>query len=338
MVRFLENHSLKTYNTFGIDASAKYFFEFTDIADLHVFLDSNKLWRDEKLFILGGGSNILFTRDFNGLIIHPNVPGIEVLKEDRQNVWVRAGAGEEWDEFVHYCILHGYGGLENLSLIPGAVGAAPVQNIGAYGREVENFIESVTGFDLQTMEVYEIPGSECRFGYRDSIFKNQLKGRFVVASVIFKLDKFPEFELSYGDVEKEVKKLGEVCLRNVRQAVANIRTSRLPDVKNAGNAGSFFKNPVVTAEMAGQLKEKYPSMPVYPAGEGKAKLAAGWLIDQCGWRGYRKGDAGVHEKQALVIVNYGNATGNQIFWLSERIRKSVVEEFGVELQREVNVV
>ncbi|VAW14248.1 UDP-N-acetylenolpyruvoylglucosamine reductase [hydrothermal vent metagenome] len=338
MVRFIDDFSLKSYTTFGIACKAKHFFEFTDSPDLGGFLKSDKFCREKKHFVLGGGSNLLFLEDYDGLIIHPNVPGIEIIREDRQHVWVEAGAGEDWDEFVHYCVAQGFGGLENLSLIPGRVGAAPIQNIGAYGREVCRFVETVKGYDMKTMEEHHIPAGDCRFAYRNSIFKNELKGRFIVLSVIFRLDKFPEFELGYGGVEDEVRKLGGVNLQNIRQAIINIRTGKLPDTKKVGSAGSFFKNPVVGKDVASGLKERYPDLPTYPAGEGRSKLAAGWLVDRCGWKGYRNGGAGVHGEQALVLVNYGNATGKQIFELSEKIRQSVFDKFGVPLEREVDVV
>lgn len=337
MVRFYDDFSLKSYTTFGVDCKAKYLFEFTELSDLQLFLKTNHSWK-EKYFILGGGSNLLFLDDFQGMILHPNVPGINIIKEDRQNVWVEAGAGEDWDEFVQYCTVSGFGGLENLSLIPGTVGASPVQNIGAYGREVSQFIETVKGYDLKTLEEYEIGAGDCKFGYRDSIFKNELKGRFIVTSVVYKLEKFPEFELSYGDVQSEVEKLGVVNLGNIRQAIINIRSYKLPDPKEIGNAGSFFKNPVVEKKVVDKLKEKYPDLTTYVISDDKVKLAAGWLIDQCGWKGYREGDTGVHEKQALVLVNYGKASGRQIYDLSEKIKASVFEKFGVELEREVNIL
>lgn len=338
MIHFQENFSLLDFNTFGVDAKARYFFEFTDLSDLQVFLKSNGSWKEEKYLILGGGSNLLFQNDFDGLIIHPNVPGINSIKEDRQNVWLEVGAGVVWDEFVEYCVVSELGGIENLSLIPGSVGAAPVQNIGAYGREASQFIETVIGLDLETLETKQISAEDCGFGYRDSIFKTKLKNRFVVTSVIFKLEKFPEFEMSYGLVEQEVKKLGGASLRNIRKAIIDIRNSKLPDPEVYGNAGSFFKNPVVDGYIVSNLKAEYADMPVYPADGDKLKLAAGWLIDQCGWKGFRAGDAGVHEKQALVIINHGNATGEELFKLSEKIKASVKEKFGICLEREVNVI
>lgn len=338
MIRFLENYSLKNYNTFGIDVSVRHFFEFTELSELEVFIHSNITWKDENIFILGGGSNLVFTKDFKGLIIYPNVQGIKVIKEDRRNVWIEVGAGVEWDEFVQYCVSFEFSGIENLSFIPGKVGAAPVQNIGAYGCEVGNYIEIVNGFDLEKMEKFKLPGSLCEFAYRDSIFKNEFKGNVIVTSVVFKLEKYHEFDLSYGGLELKVKKLGDINLRNVRQAVINIRSAKLPDVKVIGNAGSFFKNPIIDIRKAKKLKSVYPDIPLYPVDKGKRKLAAGWLIDQCGWKGFRDGDAGVHKKQALVLVNHGNASGEEIFILSEKIKKSVFEKFRVELEPEVNVI
>ncbi|WP_321344178.1 UDP-N-acetylmuramate dehydrogenase [uncultured Draconibacterium sp.] len=338
MIRFSENHSLKAHNTFGIDAKAKYYFEFTELEDLQVFLNSNKTWQEEKLIVLGEGSNILFMNDFDGLVIHPNVPGMNSVWEDRNHEWFEVGAGEVWDEFVEFVVNQGLGGTENLSLIPGKVGAAPVQNIGAYGQEVCRLVEKVKGFDLEKGCPVEYPATECGFAYRNSVFKSYLKNRFIITSVIFRLDKFPEFNLGYGQLEDKVKEKGETNLRNIREAVIEIRSSKLPDVKELGNAGSFFKNPVVDVMLAEQIKSKYPEIPFYPGGEGKIKLAAGWLIEQAGWKGKRISDAGVHEQQALVLVNYGNATGKEIYSLSEDICKSVEEKFGISLEREVNCI
>jgi UDP-N-acetylmuramate dehydrogenase len=338
MIRFSENYSLKTHNTFNIEAKAKYFFEFTELEDIKIFLDSNISWKEEKLLIIGEGSNLLFLDDFEGLVIHPNIPGIYPVKEDRQNIWIEVGAGEIWDEFVKYCVDSQLGGVENLSLIPGTVGAAPVQNIGAYGQEVANVIETVKGFDLEINEPVEFSNTECDFSYRDSIFKRKLKGRFIITSVVFKLDKFPEFKLDYSNLEEKVNERGEVNLENIKQAVVEIRSSKLPNVKELGSAGSFFKNPVVEVGFAEKIEEQFGEIPVYPASKGKVKIAAGWLVENAGWKGYREGDVGVHEKQALVIVNYGKATGKEIFNFSEKIRKSVSEKFGIELECEVNCI
>ena len=338
MIRFFENYSLKKYNSFGVDAMAKFFFEFTELKDLMIFLRSDKSDKEEKLLVVGDGSNILFLTDFDGQVIHPNIPGIDIVREDRQNVWVEVGAGEKWDEFVSYCVDYRLGGIENLSLIPGTVGAAPVQNIGAYGQEVCTVIEKIKGYDLEKKEVMEFSADECLFSYRSSIFKHYLKNRFIISSVVFRLDKFPEFNLKYGILEEKVKEKGEKNLQNIRQAVIEIRSAKLPDVKNLGNAGSFFKNPEIDIEISEKLKIKYNELAAYPAKNGTVKLAAGWLIENAGWKGYREGDAGVHEKQALVLVNYGNAPGQERFELSEKIKQSVFEKFGVELEREVNCI
>ena len=338
MIRFAENYSLKNHNTFALDVRAKYYFEFTDVADLSVFLRSNNSVADEKILIVGEGSNILFLKDFDGLVIHPNVPGIQVVKENRQNIWIEAGAGEVWDELVQYAVDYQLGGIENLSLIPGTVGAAPVQNIGAYGQEVAIVIEKVKAYDLQKNIPLEFTAEECEFEYRNSIFKRKFKNRIIITSVVFRLEKFPEFVLNYGQVEENVKEKGEINLANIRKTIIEIRKSKLPEVGELGNAGSFFKNPEVDVDFADELKKVYKNIPVYPVEERKVKLAAGWLIEKAGWKGVREGDVGVHEKQALVLVNYGNATGKQIFDFSEKIKKSVLEKFGVELEREVNCI
>ncbi|MCG6187145.1 UDP-N-acetylmuramate dehydrogenase [Maribellus maritimus] len=338
MIRFFENYSLQPFNTFNIEAKAKYFFEFTEIADLSVFLQSNESWKEEKILVIGEGSNILFLEDFDGLVIHPNIPGVYAINEDRQNIWMEVGAGEIWDEFVKYCVDAQLGGVENLSLIPGTVGAAPVQNIGAYGQEVSEVIEKVKGYDLEKNETVEYSNQECRFSYRNSIFKQGLKNRFIITSVVFKLDKFPEFRLDYSNLEARVSEKGAISLENIKKAVDEIRSSKLPDVKELGSAGSFFKNPLVEVEKAENIEKEFGEIPVYRSGDGKVKIAAGWLVEKAGWKGFRDGDVGVHEKQALVLVNYGKATGKQIYELSEKIKQSVFNKFGVELEREVNCI
>jgi UDP-N-acetylmuramate dehydrogenase len=338
MIRFFENYALKPHNTFGVEAYARYFFEFTELEDLDTFVLSNESWKDLPLLVLGGGSNILFQSDFEGLVLHPNVPGIGRVYEDRQHIWIEAGAGEIWDDFVKYCVNYQLGGVENLSLIPGSVGAAPVQNIGAYGQEVSHVIERVKGYDLQQKKPVEFAAADCEFAYRNSLFKRELKNRFIITSVVFKLEKFPEFNLGYGQVEEKVNTLGEVNLHNIRQAVIEIRSSKLPDVNELGNAGSFFKNPVVDAEFAEKIRQRFPDIPVYPVNENETKLAAGWLIEKTGWKGRREGYVGVNEKQALVLVNYGNATGKEIFEFSEKISQTVFEKFGIQLEREVNCI
>ncbi len=338
MIRFLENYSLQQHNTFGVEAKAKYFFEFTELEDFDVFLKSNQTWQEERILMLGEGSNILFLKDFDGLVIHPNIPGVEIVNEDRQYMWVEVGAGENWDEFVQFCVDAELGGVENLAFIPGCVGAAPVQNIGAYGQEASNVVATVKGYDLEKQQFVEYSKEECQFSYRNSIFKSRLKNRFIILSVVFRLDKFPEFNLDYKKLEQKVTERGEINLQNIKQAVTEIRTEKLPDVSEIGSAGSFFKNPLVDIATAKKIEGKFNEMPVFEAGEGKVKLAAGWLIDKAGWKGFREGDLGVHAKQALVIVNYGNATGMDIYNLSEKIKQSVFEKFGVELEREVNCI
>lgn len=338
MIRSYTNYPLRKQHTFGTNATARFYFEFTEKEDLEGYISTTKEWQELPVLILGGGSNLLFVSDFPGIIINPNVPGLKVVHEDRNNVWLEVGAGVNWDEVVHFAVFNQWGGIENLSLIPGKTGAAAVQNIGAYGMELQNRIESVTGFDLETQTEYTLEAADCKYAYRDSIFKHELKNRFIITGVVIKLDKFPEFILNYGDLKAEVEKTGFVNLRTIRNTVIRIRETKLPDPQVIGNAGSFFKNPVVETGFAEQLLAKNPEMPHYPAGEGKTKLAAGWLIQQCGWKGFRRDDAGVHEKQALVLVNYGNATGKEIYDLSEEICQSVREKFGVELEREVNVI
>jgi UDP-N-acetylmuramate dehydrogenase len=337
MIRFLENLDLKPYNSFGISVSARSFFEFTEREDLVEFLQANKL--PEKVITLGGGSNFLFTADFDGMILHPNIPGLGLVNEDRNYIYIEAGAGEKWDDMVSFAVKYGLGGVENLSNIPGNVGASPVQNIGAYGREAKDHIFLVKGVDLETEAMVEFTNEQCRFGYRDSIFKNELSGKIIITSVVYRLDKFPEFTLDYGALKTETEKLGEVSLATIRQAVINIRSSKLPDPFVIGNAGSFFKNPVVENVLAERLKSKFDSIPLYSTDQpDKTKLAAGWLIEKCGWKGFRDGDAGVHNDQALVLVNYGNASGREIIALAEKIKTAVFEKFEVMLEPEVNVV
>ncbi|NLB92014.1 MAG: UDP-N-acetylmuramate dehydrogenase [Bacteroidales bacterium] len=338
MIRFLENWALKPYNTFGVEARARYFFEFTEPEDLEYFVQDSLFREELPLFILGGGSNVLFLNDFDGLVLYPKIPGIAKIDENRQHVWLDVGAGEVWDEFVEFCVNNEWGGIENLSLIPGSVGAAPVQNIGAYGQEAGDAVERVKGYDLQQKKRMEFLTGGCSFGYRDSVFKRELKNRFVITSVVFRLEKFPEYNLSYGRLEEKVKSFGEVNMQNIRKAVIDIRNSKLPDVRDLANGGSFFKNPVVDIGFAETLRKKFPDVPVYSLPGEKAKLSAAWLIDKAGWKGRREGDIGVYEKQPLVLVNYGNATGKDIFEFSEKIKNSVFEKFKVSLEREVNCV
>jgi UDP-N-acetylmuramate dehydrogenase len=334
-----ENYSLRPLNTFGIDATAKYFAGFASLDDARALLSDEKFGKEKKL-VLGGGSNILFTRDFNGLVLKNELKGIELVKEDADHYYVKAGAGENWHLFVTHCIDHGYAGIENLSLIPGNVGAGPMQNIGAYGVELKDTFHELEALNIHTLETEKFSNADCRFGYRESIFKREARDKYIISSVTLRLNKKPVFNTSYGAIEKELEAMGvkELSIKAISQAVINIRRSKLPDPAQVGNAGSFFKNPVVSAEKYESLKREYPDVVGYKNSPTETKLAAGWLIEQCGWKGKSFGDAGVHKLQALVLVNYGNAEGEEIYNLSQRILDSVFEKFGVELEREVNIV
>jgi UDP-N-acetylmuramate dehydrogenase len=333
---FLENYSLKAFNTFGIDARARHFARFRSLDELEQLIGVVK--RD-PLLILGGGSNVLFTKDVHGYVLKNEVSGIDIVKEDEDHVYVKAGAGENWHQLVLFCLEHNLAGMENLALIPGNVGASPMQNIGAYGVEVRDVFEHLEAFSIPDRKTVTFSNSDCEFGYRDSVFKNRYKNQFVITHVTFRLNKHPVYHTSYGALNDELDKLGRlVNIHSIADAVINIRRSKLPDPAVIGNAGSFFKNPTVSSMVYDQLKIRYPSIPGYPQGSNMVKLAAGWLIEQAGWKGYREGDAGCHAKQALVLVNYGAASGSQIYQLSQKIRKSVMDKFGVELEREVNVI
>jgi len=326
-----ENVSLKSYNTFGINVSAKYFACFTSVDELTALLNYKPQAINHKL-ILGGGSNILFTKDFDGLVLKNELKGIELLHEDDAYYYVKASAGENWHQFVLHCINNNYAGIENLSLIPGNIGASPMQNIGAYGVEIKDVFHELEAYKLHDNSTQKFSVTDCAFGYRESVFKRKYKDQFVILSVTFRLRKQPVYNTSYGAVEQELEKMHvkELSIKAVSQAVINIRSSKLPDPNEIGNAGSFFKNPTVPLHQYNELKEKYPSIPGYVVDATHMKLAAGWLIEQCGWKGYRERDAGCHAKQALVLVNYGNAKGEEIYALSSRIVESVKEKFGVE--------
>ena len=332
-----ENQSLRSYNTFGIDAHARYFSSFSSTDDLAGLLD----WAGgRRKVVLGGGSNILLTGDIDGIVLQNTIKGIRQVDEDEEHVYVCAGAGENWAGFVDYCIGRDWAGLENLSLIPGSVGAAPMQNIGAYGVELENSFLELNAWSLADRNVRTFTLGDCEFGYRDSVFKRRYRDQFVILSVTLRLRKTPIFHTSYGDLQKELERMGvqELSIRAISQAVIAIRRSKLPDPAQIGNAGSFFKNPTVPNEQFNHLQHKFPGIVGYRVVMDNTKLAAGWLIEQCGWKGYRKGDAGVHERQALVLVNYGSAGGSEIYKLGEEIAASVREKFGISLEREVNVI
>lgn len=338
-MEILRDRSLKPYNTFSIDATARYFATFKDLAQLQESLDCQLPGADRQL-ILGGGSNILLTKDFDGLVLKNEIVGVEVVKEDEEHVYIKTGAGENWHRFVMHCVEHGFAGIENMALIPGSNGASPMQNIGAYGVEIKDVFHELEAWHKHDRSLVTFSLPECAFGYRESVFKNKYKGQFVITSVTYRLNKKPVFNTSYGAIQQELEKMGvqELSIRDVAQAVINIRSSKLPDPKVTGNAGSFFKNPTVSNEQFAGLKKMHPDIVAFPFGDTQTKLAAGWLIEQCGWKGYRKGDAGCYAKQALVLVNYGSAKGAEIYQLSEEILQSVQSKFGVTLEREVNLI
>lgn len=337
-MNILENISLKPYNTFHIDAAACYFCDFSSVDELKQVL-SDKKFKDTPKLVIGGGSNMLLTKNYEGLVLRNNIKGIELIKEDKEHYYVKAGAGEVWHEFVMHCIEHNYAGVENMSLIPGNVGAGPLQNIGAYGVELKDTFHELEAIKFSDLGLQTFSNADCKFGYRESVFKNELKGQFIITAVTFKLSKQPKFNTSYGAIEKELEAMGvkERTIKDISRAVINIRSSKLPDPAQIGNAGSFFKNPEIAQDKFENLKARFPEIVAYPQ-KGTVKLAAGWLIEQCGWKGKTFGDAGVHKNQALVLVNYGKASGKEIYDLSQRIMDSVNEKFGVKLEREVNIV
>jgi UDP-N-acetylmuramate dehydrogenase len=330
------NKNLKEYNTFGISVKAEMFAVFSSIEELKQILSFRN---DKKLLVLGGGSNLLLTKDFDGLVIKNEIKRFEVIEETASEVIVESGAGENWHEFVLNCIDKGFGGIENLSLIPGSVGASPMQNIGAYGVEIKDVFESLSAFHIASGEIHYFDKTKCEFGYRESIFKNKVKGEYIILTVTFRLTKNPTINSSYGAINEQLKVMGiqVPTIKELSAAVIAIRQSKLPDPKIIGNAGSFFKNPTVEIALLEQIQKNYPDIPNYPAENGR-KLAAGWLIEKAGWKGKTLGNYGVHKLQALVLVNYGKCTGKEIFDLSSQIIQDVFEKFGVLLEREVNIL
>lgn len=332
------NISLKPYNTFGIDVKAKAFGRFGSLEELNVLLAERD--RETPLLILGGGSNILLTKDLPFFVLRNEILGIEVVSETDEEVVMKVGSGVEWHAFVRHTVEQGLGGIENMSLIPGSVGASPMQNIGAYGAEIKDTFVSLEALHIDSLELHTFNKEQCAFGYRESVFKRALKDQYVIVSVSYRLTRHPKINTSYGAIQSEIEAMGvaEITVDTVSQAVMNIRRSKLPDPKNLGNAGSFFKNPVVSQAVFEQLHQNYPDAPHYPQESGEEKLAAGWLIEKAGWKGKRIGACGVHEKQALVLVNYGGATGKEIYDLSTAIIEDVQSKFGVTLEREVNIL
>ncbi|MEE1925841.1 UDP-N-acetylmuramate dehydrogenase [Pseudomonas sp. 148P] len=327
--------SLKPYNSFGIDVKAGYFAQARsddDVRQLLAYAGSEDL----PVLVIGGGSNLLLTRDISALVVRMSSSGIRLLSDDGQRVVVEAEAGEPWHPFVQWTLEQGLGGLENLSLIPGTVGAAPMQNIGAYGVEIKDVFAGLTALDRQTGELRDFTLEDCDFAYRDSYFKRN-PGRWVILRVRFALSRTAALHLDYGPVRQRLADIAEPTAKDVSVAICSIRREKLPDPAELGNAGSFFKNPVVSAELAGRIREQHPGLVAYPQADGEMKLAAGWLIEQAGWKGYRDGDAGVHRMQALVLVNYGQASGEQLHELAQKIQDDVLERFGVELEMEPNL-
>ena len=334
-MEFHSNFSLKNYNTFGIDVKAKKFVSVTSIDQLREVLLS-----ESDIFLLSGGSNMLLTKDIDKTVVHINLKGITIQEETENQVLVEVYAGEDWHQFVLWCVNHDFGGIENLSLIPGNVGTCPIQNIGAYGVEVKDVIESVEAIEINTGTIQTFSNSECEFGYRNSVFKNALKGQYVITKVRFKFTKGRHnLNTSYGAIESELLKhnIENPTIKDISNAVIAIRQSKLPDPKEIGNSGSFFKNPVIDATRFENLKERYPNIPSYVIDDNSIKVPAGWLIETAGFKGKRFGDAGIHDRQALVLVNHGNASGQEIFEVAQQIQAKIKNDFGIDLEIEVNV-
>lgn len=337
MTKILKKQSLKKLNTFGVDALAESFVLIQSENDLTNLYESGELEK-QPILILGGGSNMLFTQNFNGLILKITIQGIEVRKQEGE-ILVIAGAGIDWNSFVNFCVEENYGGVENLSLIPGTVGASPIQNIGAYGVELKDVFYQCRAFEIATGEFIEFKNSDCKFDYRDSIFKTEKKGKYIITQVTFKLNKSKNLFTSYGAISSELENRGidKPSIKDISTVVSEIRVAKLPDPKTIGNAGSFFKNPIIDSQKHANLKDKFPEIVSYEVG-GNYKLAAGWMIEQCGWKGKILGNTGTWKNQALVIVNHGGASGKEIFNFSTLIIDSVKEKFDVKLEREVNII
>ena len=335
------DHSLKSLHTFGMDVCASHFVEYDSVEELQALLIRlQSEWAMLPWLHIGGGSNLLFSSDtYQGIIVHSAIGGWQVVMEDEASVHLRVGAGVVWDELVAHCVSQGWGGMENLSLIPGEVGASAVQNIGAYGMEAKDLIVSVETIEVATGRERTFECEECNYGYRQSIFKGELRGKYIVTHVTFRLQKRPVFRLDYGNIRLELERMGgEITLYAVRQAVINIRESKLPDPKVMGNAGSFFMNPVVARTVMEHIREEYPQMPYYEVDVDHVKIPAGWMIEQCGWKGKNMGRAAVHDRQALVLVNLGGATGSEVMALSDAVRHDVKEKFGIDIHPEVNFI
>ena len=335
----IENYPLIKLNTFGIDVNAKYFTSINTVNELIEIKKSEK-FKDHELLILGGGSNILFTKDFNGLVILNNIKGKEIVDQNDDSIILKIGAGENWHELVMYCVDNGWGGIENLSLIPGNTGTAPMQNIGAYGVEIKETFVELEALEISSGKIVKFSNSECEFGYRESVFKNKMKNKYIILNITLELNKNPILNINYGDIKAilETKKIETPTIKDVSNAIISIRQRKLPDPKKIGNSGSFFKNPIIDINLLKLIEGKYPNVVSYKINENKFKIAAGWMIEKAGWKGKKFNNFGVHENQALVLVNYGLANGKEIFNLSEKIILDIKEKFGITLEREVNII
>ena len=338
-MNIIENYPLLKLNTFGIDIKAKYFTSINTINEL-IEVTKTNVFKDLELLILGGGSNILFTKDFDGLVILNNIKGKEIIDQNQQSIFLKIGAGENWHELVMYCVDNGWGGIENLSLIPGNTGTAPMQNIGAYGVEIKETFVELEALEISSGKIVKFNNSDCEFGYRESVFKNKMKNQYIILNITLELKKNPVLNINYGDVKAilESQNIKNPDIKEVSNAIISIRQSKLPDPKKIGNSGSFFKNPIVSLNLLELIKKKYPNVVNYEINENEFKIAAGWLIERAGWKGKKFNNYGIHEKQALVLVNYGLANGMEIFELSEKIILDIKDKFGIKLEREVNII
>ena len=338
-MNIIENYPLLKLNTFGLDIKAKYFTSINSINELIELRKTNE-FKDLQLLILGGGSNILFTKDFDGLVILNNIKGKEIIDQNQQSVFLKIGAGENWHELVMHCVDNGWGGIENLSLIPGNTGTAPMQNIGAYGVEIKETFVELEALEISSGKIVKFNNSDCEFGYRESVFKNKMKNRYIILNITLELKKNPVLNVNYGDIKAvlENQNIMNPSLKDLSNTIISIRQSKLPDPKKIGNSGSFFKNPIVSLNQLEFIKKKYPNVVSYKIKEDKFKIAAGWMIERAGWKGKKFNNYGVHEKQGLVLVNYGLANGMEIFDLSEKIILDIKEKFGIILEREVNII
>jgi len=338
-MNIIENYPLLKLNTFGVDVKAKYFVSINTINEL-IEVTKTNVFKDLELLILGGGSNILFTKDFDGLVILNNIKGKEIIEQNQQSIFLKIGAGENWHELVMYCVDNGWGGIENLSLIPGNTGTAPMQNIGAYGVEIKETFLELEALEISSGKIVKFNNSDCEFGYRESVFKNKMKNQYIILNITLELKKNPVLNINYGDVKAilESQNIKNPAIKEVSNAIIRIRQSKLPDPKKIGNSGSFFKNPLVSLNQLELIKKNYPNVVNYEINENEFKIAAGWLIERAGWKGKKFNNYGVHEKQALVLVNYGLANGMEIFDLSEKIILDIKDKFGITLEREVNII